>query len=140
MKNINEMLDKIIDDGINREYLINVNFNFEKELFNRINLEEKFINEDIKSYRLAKIISFLLLGLIFSSLIVISSVSALNENYKFNSILIRFYNIISDVFLYVFSIFGVRTDSGYIISLLIGFLLVVGFLYFEKFNLKKKSF
>ncbi len=137
MNEQNQKLEKIIKEGIINTYKLNVNKNFEDVLLQNIYLQEKFMAEDIKSFKIVKIISLILLGAIVFSIILIFGVSISAENIYNNStigeILFYVFNIIE----YLFSWVGIKSVSNLIFIAVVSFILIFWIFYFDKIISKK---
>jgi len=133
----NQKVEKIIEEGIINTYKLNVNKNFEDVLLESIYLQEKFMEEDIKSFKIVKIISMILLGVIVFSIILIFGVSISAENIysdsKIGEILFYAFNLIE----YLFSWIGIKSISNLIFIAVVSFIIIFWIFYFEKIISKK---
>ncbi len=133
----NQKLEKIIEEGIINTYKLNVKKNFEDVLLESIYLQEKFMEEDIKSFKIVKIISMILLGVIVFSIILIFGVSISAENIysdsKIGEILFYAFNLIE----YLFSWIGIKSISNLIFIAVVSFIIIFWIFYFEKIISKK---
>lgn len=138
MEFLNNKIEKIFEEGIKENYSLNVKDSFENNLFNKINLMEKFVQEDIKSFRLAKVVTGVFASLIMASIIILFNFAISGKIYD-SSVRYIFY-FISDLIEYVLTIFGVRGDSNFLLILIFCFILLIGIFYLDKYIFKRKSY
>ncbi|MCX7834422.1 MAG: hypothetical protein N2490_09465 [Ignavibacteria bacterium] len=139
MEKLNGKIDNIFEKGILEVYKVNVYKNFEDTLYDRINLQEKFIQEDIKTFRIVKLISSVLLVIIIISLIVGSIMVISQDELILDPKIESAVHFLNDTFLFLFSIIGLRTESNLYLIFLISYVFLLGLMFIEKITSKKRS-
>lgn len=131
-------IEKIFEEGIKENYSVNVKESFENNLFNKIDLLEKFDQEDIKSFRLAKVMTGVFASVILVSVIILFNFAISGKIY--DSSVINIFYFITDLIEYVLTIFGVRGDSNLLLILIFSFILLLGIFYLDKYIFKRESY
>lgn len=138
MEFFNNKIEKIFEEGIKENYSLNVQESFENNLFNKINLLEKFVQEDIKSFRLAKVVTGVFVSIIVLSIIILFNFAISGKVY--DSSIINIFYFISDLIQYVFTIFGIKGNLNLLLILIFSFILLVGIFYLDKYIFKRQTY
>lgn len=93
----NKNIDSYLDDKFNEYLFQNVSQDFSYELMKRVEIEKEFAKEDVKTYRLVKVIISLFLFLMSSFALIFTSVMNTNEESKDVGFLSGIINKFSDI-------------------------------------------